>query len=128
MSKKNYASTSNAIDKILGEKMEESEVKENTTGVEILPGQTENGVKRGRPRTNYREVVKSSQQGLREGDTRATFIVNEDKLRKLKALTLIEGKPIKEIIDDMVTEYLNDKEIPDTILDIIIKQEENRKK
>lgn len=96
--------------------------------VEILSGQTENGVKRGRPRTNYREVVKSSQQGLREGDTRATFIVNEDKLRKLKALTLIEGKPIKEIIDDMVTEYLNDKEIPDAILDIIIKQEENRKK
>lgn len=126
-SKKNYTSTSNAIDKMLGGSMEESEVKENTTGVEILPGQTENGVKRGRPRTNYREVVKSSQQGLREGDTRATFIVNEDKLRKLKALTLIEGKPIKEIIDDMLSEFLEDKEVPAYIYDILDKQEKNKK-
>ena len=131
-SKKNYDSTSNAIDKILGGSMEENEVKENnetieTKGLEILPGQTENGRKKGRPRTNFRETVKSSQQGLRDGDTRATFIVKEDKLRKLKALTLVEGKPIKDIIDDMLSEFLEDKEVPAYIYDILDKQEKNKK-
>lgn len=131
-SKKNYDSTSNAIDKMLGGSMEENEVKENsevieTKELEILPGQTENGRKKGRPRTNFREAVKSSQQGLRDGDTRATFIVKEDKLRKLKALTLVEGKPIKDIIDDMLSEYLEDKEVPAYIYDILDKQEKNKK-
>ena len=131
-SKKNYDSTSNAIDKMLGGSMEENEVKETsevieTKELEILPGQTENGRKKGRPRTNFREAVKSSQQGLRDGDTRATFIVKEDKLRKLKALTLVEGKPIKDIIDDMLSEYLEDKEIPAYIYDILDKQEKNKK-
>lgn len=131
-SKKNYDSTSNAIDKMLGGSMEENEVKETsevieTKELEILPGQTENGRKKGRPRTNFREAVKSSQQGLRDGDTRATFIVKEDKLRKLKALTLVEGKPIKDIIDDMLSEYLEDKEVPAYIFDILDKQEKNKK-
>lgn len=131
-SKKNYDSTSNAIDKMLGGSMEENEVKETsevieTKELEILPGQTENGRKKGRPRTNFREAVKSSQQGLRDGDTRATFIVKEDKLRKLKALTLVEGKPIKDIIDDMLSEYLEDKEVPAYIYDILDKQEKNKK-
>lgn len=128
-SKKNYDSTSNAIDKMLGGSMEENEVNETieTKELEILPGQTENGRKKGRPRTNFREAVKSSQQGLRDGDTRATFIVKEDKLRKLKALTLVEGKPIKDIIDDMLSEYLEDKEVPAYIYDILDKQEKNKK-
>ncbi len=131
-SKKNYDSTSNAIDKMLGGSMEENEVIETsevieTKELEILPGQTENGRKKGRPRTNFREAVKSSQQGLRDGDTRATFIVKEDKLRKLKALTLVEGKPIKDIIDDMLSEYLEDKEVPAYIYDILDKQEKNKK-
>lgn len=96
-------------------------------GLEILPGQTENGRKKGRPRTNFRKIVKSSQQGLRDGYTRATFIVKEDKLRKLKALTLVEYKPIKDIIDDMLSEFLKDKEVPAYIYDILDKKEKNKK-
>ena len=38
----------------------------------------------GRPKTQFREITKSSQEGTKENETRATFIVREDLLDKLK--------------------------------------------
>ena len=65
----------------------------------------------GRPRTIYREYEKSSQEGLQDNYTRATFIVREDLLKKLKDYAYTERETLKDIINDMIEKYLDGKEI-----------------
>ena len=64
---------------------------------------------RGRPRTYSREITKSSQDKTPEGETRATFIVREDILEKIKAVAYWERARIKDIINgalvDVVERY-----------------------
>lgn len=67
--------------------------------------------KQGRPRTIYREYEKSSQEGLQDNFTRATFIVREDLLKKLKDYAYTERKTLKDIVNDMLQKYLDGKEI-----------------
>jgi len=62
--------------------------------------------KRGRPTTSTREITKSSQEGTREGETRATFIVKESALETFKALAFWERKQIKEMMQEAMTTYL----------------------
>lgn len=50
-------------------------------------------------------------EGLREGFTRATFIVKEDYLDKLKALAYWERKRIREVINEALSSYLKGKKI-----------------
>jgi hypothetical protein len=52
---------------------------------------------------------KTSQEGLRDGWTRATFILRKDYLEKLKASAYWERKKIKEIIDEALRLYLKGK-------------------
>ena len=61
---------------------------------------------RGRPITNFKEVTKSSQQGTKEGETRATFIVNEEILDKVKAVAYWDRTSIKEIITTALEESI----------------------
>ena len=65
--------------------------------------------KRGRPKTNFREIEKSSQEGCKEAETRATFIVSEADLEKVKAVAYWERLQIKDVIGaalrDYVTQY-----------------------
>jgi hypothetical protein len=56
----------------------------------------------GRPKTNFKVINKSSEEGTLEGETRATFIVNEELLNKLKAIAYQERKMIKEIVNEML--------------------------
>lgn len=65
----------------------------------------------GRPRTINREYTKSSQEGLQENWTRATFIVREDLLEKLKDLAYTNRTTIKDEINQALAEYLKDKEV-----------------
>ncbi len=65
----------------------------------------------GRPRTVYREYEKSSQEGLREGYTRATFIVREDLLKKLKDYAYTERETLKDVVNKMIAQFLDGKEI-----------------
>jgi hypothetical protein len=55
--------------------------------------------------------IKSSQRGLRRGWTRATFILREDYLEKLKALAYWERKKVKEVIGEALAGYLKGKKI-----------------
>lgn len=64
----------------------------------------------GRPKTINREYTKSSQEGLKENWTRATFIVREDLLEKLKDLAYTNRTTIKEEINLALAEFLKDKE------------------
>lgn len=65
----------------------------------------------GRPRTIYREYEKSSQEGLQDNYTRATFIVREDLLKKLKDYAYTERETLKDVVNRMLTEFLDGKEI-----------------
>ena len=55
--------------------------------------------------------TKSSQEGLKDGWTRATFILREDYLGKIKALAYWKRKNIKEVMDEALEEYLKGRKI-----------------
>lgn len=82
MSKKNFAG---GINSLLGE-----------APVEIP--------KRGRPKTSTKEITKSSQEGTKENETRATFIINEGLLEKLKAMAYWERSLIKDVVNEALQE------------------------
>ena len=83
--------------------------KNFTGGLNSLLGDQPEKPKRGRPKTSTREITKSSQEGTQEKETRATFIVNEELLDKLKAIAYWDRKLIKEVVDtalqDAVAKY-----------------------
>ena len=80
--------------------------KNFTGGLNSLLGDNEKP-KRGRPKTSTREITKSSQEGTKEKETRATFIVNEDLLEKLKAIAYWDRKLIKEVVDTALQDAVN---------------------
>jgi hypothetical protein len=55
--------------------------------------------------------VKTTQRGLQDGWTRATFILRKNHLEKLKALAYWERKTIKEVMDEALGDYLKGKRI-----------------
>jgi hypothetical protein len=52
---------------------------------------------------------KTSEKGLHDGWTRATFILRTDYLERLKASAYWERKKIKEVIDEALRLYLKGK-------------------
>ncbi len=58
-----------------------------------------------------KKVIPVTKLGLKEGWTRATFIVREEHLEKIKALSYWERKDIKEVVDEALTEYLKGKKV-----------------
>jgi hypothetical protein len=55
--------------------------------------------------------TKTSQTGLPQGWTRATFIVQESTLNKIKDLAYTERKQMKKIIDEALQSFTEGKEI-----------------
>ena len=53
----------------------------------------------------------TSQKGLKDGWTRATFILRKDYLEKLKSLSYWQRKKIKEVVDEAFGAYLEEKRI-----------------
>ncbi|NWG01523.1 MAG: hypothetical protein HXY44_01545 [Syntrophaceae bacterium] len=51
----------------------------------------------------------TSQEGLKEGWTRATFIIRTEYLEKLKTCAYWERKKIKETIDEALRLFLKEK-------------------
>ena len=84
--------------------------KKNFTGGLNSPlGDQPEKPKRGRPVTQTKEITKSSQEGTKENETRATFIINEDLLDKLKAIAYWDRVLIKDVVNtalqDIVDKY-----------------------
>ena len=84
--------------------------KSFTGGLNSLLGDGDKPKKKvGRPKTSTRVITKSSQEGTKEKETRATFIVNEELLDKLKAVAYWDRLRIKDVINqalaDAVTKY-----------------------
>jgi len=100
----------------------ENDIKEQEAigRLAILIGSTTDGVrdlnvketpstakpKRGRPTEIKRDITKTSQSGLREGLTRATFIIREDTLDRLKQRAYDDRKKLKDIVTEALDYYL----------------------
>jgi hypothetical protein len=84
--------------------------KKNFSGVlnSILGDQTDKP-KRGRPVTQTKELNKSSQEGTKEHETRATIIINEELLDKFKAIAYWDRVLIKEVVNTALQEYVDKK-------------------
>jgi hypothetical protein len=81
-------------------------------GFESLLGGTKEEEKketRGRPKTNFKTVTKTSEAGTKESETRATFIVNKDLLEDVKAVAHWERITIKEVLAEALKNYLDGK-------------------
>ena len=83
--------------------------KNFTGGLNSLLGDQPEKPKRGRPVTQTKEITKSSQEGTKENETRATFIINEELLDKLKAIAYWDRCLIKDVVNtalqDVVAKY-----------------------
>jgi hypothetical protein len=65
-----------------------------------------------KPKTNEKpQAVASVKRGLKTGWIRATFIVQEVHLPKLKALAYWDRRDVKEIVDEALQSYLKGKHI-----------------
>jgi hypothetical protein len=80
--------------------------KDFTGGLNSLLGDQPEKPKRGRPVTQTKEITKSSQEGTKEKETRATFIVNEDLLDKLKAIAYWDRMLIKDVVNKALQEIV----------------------
>ena len=78
--------------------------KNFTGGLSSLLGEQEKRPKIGRPVTQTKVITKSSQEGTKENETRATFIVDEGLLEKLKAIAYWDRILIKEVINGALQE------------------------
>jgi len=81
-------------------------------GINSVLGEIPDKPKRGRPVTQTKEITKSSQDGTKENETRATFIVNEELLDKLKAIAYWDRVIFKDAINTALQEYV-DKRKPE---------------
>ena len=62
-------------------------------------------------RTAEKVISRISQQGLKDGWTRGTFILRKDHLEKIKAVAYWERKQVKEVMDEVLGDYLRGKRI-----------------
>jgi hypothetical protein len=67
--------------------------------------------RKGGTRRHQRAITTASQEGLPDGWIRATFIVQEKHLAKIKALAYWERKQIKEIMTEALSAYLADRNV-----------------
>lgn len=73
--------------------------KNFTGGLNSLLGETEAETITKKDSSNG-EAIKSTKEGTKPNETRATFIVDEDTLDKIKAISYWERLLIKEVITD----------------------------
>jgi len=78
--------------------------KNFTGGLNSLLGDQPEKPKRGRPVTQTKEITKRSQEGTKENEIRATFIMNEELLEKLKAIAYWDRVLIKDVINTALQE------------------------
>jgi tyrosyl-tRNA synthetase len=75
-------------------------------GLSTVLGDRPETAKRGRPVTQTKKVTKSSQEGTKENEVRATFIVNEELLEKLKAVAYWDRVLIKTVVNTALEEAI----------------------
>lgn len=61
-------------------------------------------------KASTRAITKTSQIGTKESETRATFIVNEASLEKIKAIAYWDRLQIKDVIANALDAHIKDYE------------------
>lgn len=117
MSKKSFIGGFNTI---LGEGTSKPEKPEETDKPEKK--------KRGRPTTVNKLITKSSQEGTKENETRATFIVNEELLDKIKAIAYWDRKMVKDVLNTAIQEYVDKKKPNPRPEEVRVKDQESNQK
>ena len=82
--------------------------KSFTGGLNSILGENPKQVKTkkvGRPVTQLKKVLKSSEQGTKENETRATFIVGIELLDKIKAIAYWDRVQLKDVINNALEDY-----------------------
>lgn len=102
MAKKNLTSL---ISGIMGENIESASIESQAP--EITSEMQEN--LESKRRQNVGRPKKSS-PAKPSNETRATFIVDADVVRKLKYISLAEGQLLKEVINTALTSYIDEWE------------------
>jgi hypothetical protein len=74
-------------------------------GLSSLLGETNQPEQAAEPKAAKKEITKTSQIGTKVKETRATFIVNEDLLEKMKALAYWDRVLIKDIVNTAFEEH-----------------------
>ena len=72
--------------------------------------QVEQASDQAEPKAAKKEITKTSQIGTKEKETRATFIVNEDLLEKMKSLAYWDRVLIKDIVNSAFEDYISKHE------------------
>ncbi len=85
--------------------------KDQEEVIKTLPSKKQIEKITGRPGTNTHKITKSSQSGLPEGWTRATFIVKETTLKKLKDLVYTERSQLKITVNKALESFIEGKKI-----------------
>ena len=75
-------------------------------GLNSLLGDTKQPEQAAEPKAAKKEITKTSQSGTKVKETRATFIVNEDLLEKMKALAYWDRVLIKDIVNSAIEEHI----------------------
>jgi hypothetical protein len=75
-------------------------------GLDTLLGEAGYKPKKKEPKV----AKKSTKQGLPENEIRATFIVDEDSLEKLRAISYWDRLTIKEVVQGAISSYLESYE------------------
>lgn len=79
----------------------------DTAALGAVTGGDKKSKRVGRPKDpTKRQPTKTSQEGTKNTETRATFIVNEDDLEKLKAIARLEGFLIKDVIGEAFSRFI----------------------
>jgi hypothetical protein len=74
-------------------------------GLNSLLGDTKQPEQSAEPKAAKKEITKTSQSGTKVKETRATFIVNEDLLEKMKSLAYWDRVLIKDIVNSALEDY-----------------------
>lgn len=101
MSKKNFKG---GLSSLLGEAPTKRPSKQK---IKDRPLREDKSRKVGRPVTQFKEITKSSQEDTKEKETRATFIVNENLLEKIKAVAYWDRVMIKDVINTALEETVS---------------------
>jgi hypothetical protein len=125
MSKKNFTG---GLGSLLGETTSHITPEGAKKYLDTMNKEIDKPKKVGRPQSQFKEITKSSQEGTKEGETRATFIVKEDLLAKLKALAYWERELLKETINKALQEYVDKKKPKPRPEEIRIKEQEANQK
>jgi len=103
--KKSFTMSTESILNGMTSKTETPQGQRPQEGQEPKPAKEKNPV--GRPRILNHKTTSTSQQGLKDGLTRMTFIISQEKQDKLKYISFYERMSIRQILDEAIDDYIN---------------------